>query len=186
MAKVYFNHSASIVESKNIGKKTRIWAFVHILPKAEIGKECNICDHCFVENNVMIGNYVTIKSGVYLWDGIEIEDYVFIGPNVVFTNDERPRSKRNLKKYIETIIKKGVTLGANSTILPGIKIGQYAMVGAGSVVTKDISNNTLWYGNPAKFKAYICDCGNKLNEKLKCKSCGKLYKINKSGIMAKK
>ena len=175
----YFIYPNSIVETKAIGKNTKIWAFVHILENVKIGNNCNICDHCFIENNVTIGNNVTIKSGVYLWDGISIKDDVFIGPNVVFTNDKKPRSKVHLINYPETTIKKGASLGANSTILPGIKIGQYSMIGAGSVVTKDVDDFTLVIGNPASFKSYICKCTKEIkftNKKYTC-TCGKKYKL---------
>jgi acetyltransferase-like isoleucine patch superfamily enzyme len=183
--KKYFIYFNSIVETKSIGINTKIWAFVHILENAKIGNNCNICDHCFIENNVTIGNNVTIKSGVYLWDGISIEDDVFIGPNVVFTNDKRPRSKEYLAKYPETIIKKGASLGANSTILPGITIGRYAMIGAGSVVTKDVDDFTLVTGNPAKFRSYICRCTKEIkftNGKYTC-ACGQKYKLESGKVI---
>lgn len=146
----YFVHSHALCESTQIGKDTRIWAFVHILPKAKIGSDCNICDHVFIENDVVIGNSVTIKCGVQIWDGIELEDNVFIGPNATFTNDPFPRSKQYLNKYPKTLVKAGASIGANATILPGITIGENAMVAAGAVVTKDVPANTLVVGCPAK------------------------------------
>ncbi|EAO7355152.1 N-acetyltransferase [Campylobacter coli] len=115
------------------------------LPNAVIGKNCNICSHCFIENNVKIGNNVTIKCGVQIWDGITIEDNVFIGPNVTFCNDKYPRSKQYPEEFSKTIIKKGASIGANATILPGITIGENAMIGAGAIVTKDIADNTVFY-----------------------------------------
>ena len=121
------------------------------MPNAKIGKDCNICSHCFIENNVQIGDRVTIKNGVYLWDGIRIEDDVFIGPNVTFTNDKFPRSKQYPEKYAQTLVKNGVSIGANATLLPGLVIGENAMIGAGSVVTKSVPANESWVGNPAKF-----------------------------------
>ena len=151
----YYIHPNAICESKNIGKDTRIWAFVHILPNAVIGKNCNICDHVFIENNVKIGNNVTVKCGVQIWDGIEIEDNVFIGPNVTFTNDIFPRSNQHPDKYLETKIEKGASLGANSTILPGIVIGQNSMIGAGSVVTHSVPANAIVVGNPANITSYV-------------------------------
>ena len=144
-------HKLSDVQSLKIGKGTNIWQFCVVLSGAEIGKNCNICAQCFIENDVKVGNNVTIKNGVYLWDGIEIDDDVFIGPNVTFTNDKYPRSKQYPEKFQKTIIKKGVSIGTNSTILGGITIGEKAMIGAGSVVTKDIPAGELWFGNPAKF-----------------------------------
>ena len=146
----YNKHPSAIVETENIGSGTRVWAFVHILPGAQIGTDCNLCDHVFIENDVVVGDRVTIKSGVQLWDGVRIEDDVFIGPNVTFTNDPFPRSKQYLEKYSKTLIQKGASIGANATILPGITVGQNAMVGAGSVVTKDVPAGAYVSGNPAR------------------------------------
>lgn len=151
----HFQHPQAIVESQKIGRETRIWAFAHILPGAEIGEDCNICDHVFVENNVKLGNRVTVKSGVQLWDGVIAEDDVFIGPNVTFTNDLFPRSKHYLKKYEKTLIRQGASIGANATILAGVTIGRNAMVGAGSVVTRDVPPNAIVVGNPASIKGYV-------------------------------
>lgn len=151
----YFTHPNAIVESNKIGQATRIWAFVHILPGAVIGKDCNICDHVFIENDVTLGDRVTVKSGVQLWDGVRIEDDVFIGPNVAFTNDPFPRSKQHPEKYSVTHIQKGASVGANATILPGLTIGQNAMVGAGSVVTKNVPPNSIVVGNPARIVSYV-------------------------------
>lgn len=143
-------HPLSDVQSNNVGKGTRIWQYVVILPRAIIGEDCNICAHTLVENDVIIGDRVTIKSGVFIWDGIRVEDDAFIGPNVTFTNDKFPRSKEYPEEFLETIVEKGASIGANATILPGIKIGAGAMVGAGSVVTKDVKANSVVVGNPAK------------------------------------
>ncbi len=158
----FFKHDLSQVDSIHIGKNTKIWQFAVVLNGVEIGENCNICSHCFIENGVKIGNDVTIKAGVYLWSGIEIEDNVFIGPNVVFTNDIYPRSKQ-FKEPAKTIIKKGVSLGANSTILAGITLGEYAMTGIGSVVTRDLKSHGLYYGNPAKQNGWIDENGEKLS-----------------------
>lgn len=158
-------HKTADVQSNNIGENTYVWQFVIILPNAKIGSNCNINCHVFIENDVVIGNNVTIKPGVQIWDGITIEDDVFIGPNVTFTNDVFPRSKHYPDKFEKTIIEKGASVGANSTILPGITIGTYSLVGAGSVVTKDIPPNTVWYGNPAKQHGFITNDGIKLSEK---------------------
>lgn len=143
-------HLTSDVQSENIGDNTNIWQFCVVLPGAELGSNCNVCAHCFIENNVVIGNNVTIKNGVYLWDGITIEDNVQIGPNVTFTNDKYPRAKQDFELQ-HTLIKKGASIGAGSIILGGVTIGENAMIGAGSVVTKDIPTGELWFGNPAKF-----------------------------------
>lgn len=137
------------VQSKKIGKDTRVWQYVVILEKAVIGDDCNICSHCFIENNVFIGNRVTIKCGVQVWDGITIKDDVFIGPNATFTNDKFPRSKQH-KEVVKTVVEKGASIGANATILCGITIGENAMVGAGAVVTKDVPANVVVVGNPAR------------------------------------
>jgi acetyltransferase-like isoleucine patch superfamily enzyme len=130
---------------------TNVWQYTIVLPNAKIGDNCNICSHCFIENDVIIGDNVTIKCGVQLWDGVRIEDNVFIGPNVTFTNDKFPRSKQYPEKFEKTIIRAGASIGAGATILCGIEIGENAMIGAGSVVTKDIPANELWVGNPARF-----------------------------------
>ena len=147
---VNFIHQMADCQSKNIGENTKIWQFCVILPKAVIGNNCNICAHVFIENDVVIGNNVTIKPGVQIWDGMTIDDYVFIGSNVTFTNDKNPRSQNKEWVLEKTHICKGASIGANATILPGITIGENAMVGAGSVVTKDIPANTIVAGNPAK------------------------------------
>ncbi|QZK89585.1 N-acetyltransferase [Flavobacterium sp. CHNK8] len=133
-----------------IPENTNVWQFTIVLPNAKIGEVCNICSHCFIENDVVVGNNVTVKCGVYLWDGITIEDNVQIGPNVTFTNDKYPRAKQAFELQ-RTIIKTGASIGAASTILGGVTIGENAMVGAGSLVTKSVPANELWYGSPAKF-----------------------------------
>lgn len=148
-------HPLSDCQSKNIGKDTNVWQFCVILPNAQIGENCNICSHCFIENDVKIGNNVTVKCGVQLWDGTEIEDDVFIGPNVTFTNDKYPRSKQYPEEFLKTKICKGASIGANATICPGITISENAMIAAGSVVTQNISNSELWGGVPAKFMRKI-------------------------------
>lgn len=148
-------HPLSDVASSNIGAGTTIWQFSVVLDRAQIGKDCNICAHTFIENDVVLGNRVTVKSGVYLWDGIRVEDDVFIGPCVAFTNDKYPRSKQYPDKFPKIHIGAGASIGANATILPGIEIGQQAMIGAGSVVTKDVPAKAIMAGNPAKIIRYI-------------------------------
>lgn len=143
-------HPTADVQSVKIGKGTTIWQFCVILPGAEVGNDCNICSHCFIENDVRIGNKVTVKCGVQLWDGLRVEDEVFIGPNVTFTNDKVPRSKQHPQTFLQTTIRKGASIGASATILPGIVIGERAMVGAGSVVVKDVPPGVTVVGNPAK------------------------------------
>lgn len=145
-----FIHELSDVQSKTIGEGTRIWQYVVVLANARIGNDCNICSHCFIENDVEIGDRVTVKCGVQVWDGLRLEDDVFVGPNVTFTNDLYPRSQVHHDEFAKTIIKQGASIGANATILPGITIGSGALIGAGSVVTKNVPDNELWVGNPAK------------------------------------
>ena len=151
----FFQHPNALVESQQIGEGTRVWAFAHILPGAQIGADCNICDHTFIENDVLLGDRVTVKCGVQLWDGITLEDDVFIGPNVTFTNDPFPRSKQYPPHFSRTVVRKGASIGANATLLPGITIGRNAMVGAGAVVTKDVPPNAIVVGNPARIKGYV-------------------------------
>jgi len=156
-----FIHPSAIVETRDIGNGTRIWAFAHILPKARIGADCNICDHTFIENDVHVGDRVTVKCGVYLWDGITLEDDVFVGPSVVFTNDLRPRSKMH-KSATRTIIRKFASLGAGTTVLAGVTVGEYSMTGVASVVTRDVPSHALVYGNPARFQRWIDKLGRDL------------------------
>ncbi len=169
-------HPLSDVKSTHIGNGTRVWQYCVVFPEAVIGENCNICAHVLIENDVEIGNGVTVKSGVQLWDGVRIEDNVFIGPNVTFTNDLTPRSKKYPHVFLETIVKEGASIGANATIVGGHSIGEYALVGSGSVVTQDIPPYTLWYGNPACQKGYVTKEGILLDMDKKDK-WGKLYSI---------
>lgn len=171
--KSFYQHETAIVESNKIGDETTIWAFTHIFPNAEIGMNCNINDHTLIENDVIIGDNVTVKSGVHIWDGVRIGNNVFIGPSVVFTNDLNPRSKIYPTAFEKTIIDDYASIGANATIVAGNKIGKYAMIGAGSVITKDVPAYTLWYGNPAQFKGYVCTCGQRLDANNYCNNCDK-------------
>ena len=139
-------HPLSAVQSKNIGKDTNIWQFCVVLPDAKIGENCNICSHCFIENDVIIGDNVTVKNGVSLYDGMRIEDNVFIGPNAAFCNDKYPKSKNKDFKLEPVIIKRGASIGANATVLPGIIIGENAVIGAGAVVTKNVPKNKIVKG----------------------------------------
>jgi UDP-2-acetamido-3-amino-2,3-dideoxy-glucuronate N-acetyltransferase len=173
----WFKHPLSDVQSDQIGIGTRVWQYAVILPGAIVGEKCNINCHTFIENDVVIGNNVTIKSGVFLWDGIRIEDDVFVGPNATFVNNNYPRSQKYPSKHIGAYICKGASIGANATILGGITIGEFALVGIGSVITKNIPNNTLWVGNPARQVGYVCNCGFKLNDDLFCDICYSNYTI---------
>ncbi len=151
----YFQHPNALVETAQVGAGTRIWAFAHVLPGAIIGRDCNICDHVFIENDVRIGDRVTIKCGVQLWDGITLGDDVFVGPNATFTNDPMPRSKHKPAAFARTVVREGATIGANATILPGLTIGRRAMIGAGSVVTHDVPAFAKVTGNPARIIGYL-------------------------------
>lgn len=150
-----FIHHLADVAVCEIGEGTRIWQYVVIFEGAIIGKECNICAHTLIESDVIIGNNVTVKSGVYIWDGTRIADDVFLGPNATLTNDLMPRSKQYPDGFSGITLKKGASIGANATLLPGITIGEYAMVGAGAVVTKDVPDYAVVVGNPAKIIRYI-------------------------------
>jgi acetyltransferase-like isoleucine patch superfamily enzyme/CheY-like chemotaxis protein len=177
--RAYFAHPKALIDERVlIGQGTRVWAFAHVLSGAILGEDCNICDHTFIEGGVRIGHRVTVKCGVFLWDGLTIEDDVFIGPGAMFTNDSRPRSKRHLKTYPQTVLKQGCSLGAGSTTLPGIIIGRWAMVGAGSIVTHDVPDYALVVGSPARWRAWVCRCGEKLfptsGRLLGC-TCGRSY-----------
>lgn len=146
-----FIHPSADVQTTRIGSGTRIWQFVVVLPGAVIGKDCNLNAHCFVENDVTLGDRVTIKSGVQLWNGVHLDDDVFIGPNATFTNDLYPRSKQYPDKFLQTHIGAGASIGANATILCGRNIGARALIGAGSVITRDVPPDEVWAGNPARF-----------------------------------
>ncbi len=179
----YFKHEKAIVGADaEIGEKTRIWAFTNVQDGAVIGSQCNICDGCYVEKGSTIGSRVTIKNNVAIFAGIKIEDEVFVGANITFINDRHPRCPNDGVWSLEdTIIRKGATLGAGSTIMCGLEIGEYAFIGAGSVVTKNVPPYTIWYGNPARQKGYACRCGKMLDEHLKC-VCGKSYRKSGQGL----
>ncbi|WP_029985983.1 acyltransferase [Pedobacter jeongneungensis] len=168
-------HPLSDVLSDKIGENTYVWQFTVILADAVIGNNCNINCNCFIENNVLIGNNVTIKSGVQLWDGVEIRDNVFVGPNVTFTNDLVPRSKIYPASFQKTLLMEFCSIGANSTLVAGIQVGEFAFVGAGSVLTKSIAPYTVWYGNPAIHRGYITESSQLLDLKLVDKITGEQY-----------
>ncbi|MCR8560196.1 N-acetyltransferase [Mucilaginibacter sp. BJC16-A38] len=157
-------HPLADVRTTKIGANTNIWQFAVVLAGAQIGSSCNINCHTFIENDVIIGNHVTVKSGVYLWDGIVAEDHTFIGPNVTFTNDKYPRSQQHLGAFQKTILKTGCSVGAGATILGGVTIGSFAIIGAGTIVTKDVPAFALFYGTPGRVRGWVNEKGAKLAE----------------------
>ena len=176
--KSYFIHESSIIdEGCEIGAGTKIWHFSHILKNTQIGNNVNIGQNVVIGPDVKVGNSVKIQNNVSVYPGVTLEDNVFCGPSCVFTNVINPRSSIPRKSEIlQTLVKEGATIGANSTILCGITIGKHAFIGAGSVVTQDVEANVLVYGNPAEFQGWICDCGCKLDENSQCIECGKTIK----------
>jgi len=173
-----FVHPNALCESEDVGARTRVWAFAHVLPGAVIGADCNICDHAYVEWGVQVGDRVTIKNGVQLFEGVTIEDEVFLGPNCIFTNDFVPRAaiKRHGDELRPTLVRAGATIGANATIVCGVTIGRYAMVAAGAVVTRDVAGFALMAGNPARRLRWVCWCGGRLDGDLRCE-CGRSYRL---------
>ena len=168
----FFVHDLAVCDSRQIGAGTRIWAFSHVLRDAKIGAHCNLGEHVFIENQVTMGNRCTIKNGVAVWDLVTLEDGVFVGPYVVFTNDLRPRAfLRRPEAFLPTCLKRGATIGANATIVCGTTIGEYAFVGAGAVVVRDVSPHTLVVGNPAHVIGRVCYCGATLDKRGFCADC---------------
>ena len=173
-----FVHESAIVESTDIGENTRIWGFSHILAGAKIGSDCNICSHVFAESGSVVGNNVTVKNGVSLWDKVTIEDEVFVGPHAVFTNDLRPRAFKKItrEQFIPTTIKRGASIGAGAVIVCGITVGEYAFIAAGAVVTKDVPAHGLIKGNPGRVEGWVCKCAGTVfssdNSDESCTECG--------------
>lgn len=159
--KDFFVHPAALVETDRIGSGTRVWAFSHVMEDVTIGRNCNIGEHCFLESGVTVGDNCIIKNGVNIWNGMELEDSVFVGPNAVFTNDIRPRSKV-FREIARTRIRCGASIGANATVLCGLEIGRFALVGAGTVVTRSVGDHALVVGNPGRLRGYVCRCGSSL------------------------
>jgi len=150
-----FVHPQALCDSSQVGEGSRVWAFAHVLAGARIGRDCNICDGVFIENDVIVGDRVTVKCGVQLWDGVRLHDDVFVGPNATFANDRFPRSRQRPEQFLETVVEQGASIGANATLLPGITIGTGAMVGAGAVVTRSVPANAIVVGNPARISGYV-------------------------------
>lgn len=159
----HYIHPAALCETDTIGEGTRIWAFAHLLPGSRVGRNCNICDGVFIEGGVVIGDRVTVKCGVQLWDGVTLGDDVFVGPNATFTNDLFPRSRQHPAEYVKTVVENGASIGANATILAGVRIGRGAMIGAGAVVTRSVPPNAIITGNPGRIKGYVTTSANKVD-----------------------
>jgi UDP-2-acetamido-3-amino-2,3-dideoxy-glucuronate N-acetyltransferase len=173
-----FVHPQGLCESDRVGPRTRIWAFAHVLPGAEVGADCKIGDHAFVEGGAKLGNRVTVKNAVLVWDRVTVEDEVFLGPNMVFTNDLAPRVgfKKSRDQLLPTLVRRGATIGANATVLSGTTIGQHAFVAAGAVVVRDVPAHALVAGNPARRIGWMCVCGQRLGTDLAC-ACGRRYRL---------
>jgi acetyltransferase-like isoleucine patch superfamily enzyme len=181
----FFKHERALVhQGAQIGEGTRIWANANVLEGAIIGQHCNICDGCYVEKGALIGNHVTLKNGVAVFNGVTLQDDVFVGAGVAFINDRNPRSHRSDAWVLEkTFVKKGATIGANATVMCGVTIGTYAVIGAGCVVIKNVPDYTIVIGNPARKAGYACRCGRTLDDQLKC-ACGVSYQISNNTIVA--
>jgi acetyltransferase-like isoleucine patch superfamily enzyme len=189
-----FVHPKGLCESDEVGPGTRVWAFAHILKGARVGAGCNVCDHAFIEGGAIIGDRVTVKNAVLIWDGVTVEDEVFLGPNMVFTNDLTPRAavRKGPGELLPTVVRRGATIGANATVVCGLEIGAHAFVAAGAVVTRDVARHALVAGNPAQRIGWVCACGRRLKDStghdapaereryaidtnLVCESCGRHY-----------
>lgn len=176
-----FVHPNGLCESEDVGPRTRIWAFAHVLDGAVIGADCNICDGAFVEGGAQIGDNVTIKNGVLVWDKVTIERDVFVGPGAVFTNDFTPRADfpKAPDEFLATRVRRGATIGANATIVCGATIGERVFIGAGAVVSGDVAAHALMAGVPARRVGWVCDCGLRLDDDLRC-GCGRRFQPNNS------
>ncbi|HEY7438852.1 MAG TPA: acyltransferase [Acidimicrobiia bacterium] len=181
-----FVHPNGLCESDQVGPRTRVWAFAHVLPGAVVGADCNVCDGAFIEGGAIVGNGVTVKNAVLIWDRVTIEDDVFLGPNMVFTNDLVPRAavKRPPEDFLPTLVRRGASIGANATIVCGTTIGSFAFVGAGGVVVRDVPDHALVVGNPARRIGWVCECGERLPDELECGACGNRYRETAQGLTA--
>ncbi len=173
-----FVHPKGLCESDRVGPRTRIWAFAHVLPGAQVGADCNVGDHAFIEGGATLGDRVTVKNAVLVWDRVTVEDEVFLGPNMIFTNDLAPRAgfKKSRDQLLPTLVRCGATIGANATVVCGITIGPHAFVAAGAVVVRDVPAHALVGGNPARRIGWVCVCGQRLGDDLAC-ACGRRYRL---------
>jgi acetyltransferase-like isoleucine patch superfamily enzyme len=174
-----------LCESDDVGEGTRIWAFAHVMEGAVVGRDCNVCDHAFVETGAVVGDRVTIKTAVQICDKVAIADDVFLGPGVAFTNDLVPRAahKHDPESFLSTIVRRGASLGANATVRCGVTIGEAAFVGAGAVVLDDVADRSVVVGNPARHIGWMCDCGTRLDDTLACPTCGRSYARGEDGLV---
>jgi acetyltransferase-like isoleucine patch superfamily enzyme len=177
-------HPTALVETSDVGSGTRVWAFAHIMNGAVVGHDCKIGDHAFIESGARLGDRVTVKNNSLIWHGVSIGSDVFVGPNVVFTNDIRPRAflPSEPETWERTVVESGASIGANATIVAGIRLGAYCLIGAGSVVTDDVQDHALVLGNPARRHAWVCRCGQSLTPDLACSACGNSYRRGDSGL----
>jgi acetyltransferase-like isoleucine patch superfamily enzyme len=175
-----FVHPRGLCESADVGAGTRVWAFAHVLPGAKVGRGCNVCDGAYVEGGAVLGDNVTVKNHTLVFDGVTCEDDVFLGPNVVFTNDLRPRAavKRGREEFLPTLVRRGASLGAGAVVVCGITIGENAFAAAGSVLTRDVPAHAFVAGNPAQRKGWVCACGQRLPADLRCHACGTAYRLD--------
>jgi UDP-2-acetamido-3-amino-2,3-dideoxy-glucuronate N-acetyltransferase len=173
-----FVHPKGLCESDQVGPRTRVWAFAHVLAGAEVGADCNLCDHVFIEGGAKLGDRVTVKNAVLVWDRVTVEDEVFLGPNMVFTNVIAPRVgfRRSAEELVPTLVRRGATIGANATVVCGVTIGSYALIAAGAVVVRDVAAHALMAGNPSRRIGWVCVCGNRLGADLAC-ACGRNYRL---------
>jgi acetyltransferase-like isoleucine patch superfamily enzyme len=178
-----FVHPLALCESDDVGPRTRVWAFAQVMAGARVGADCNVAGHAFVEAGAVVGDRVTIKNSVLLWDKVTIEDDVFLGPNAVFTNDMAPRvsNRTDPEDFVPTHVRRGASIGANATIVCGVEIGEHAMVGAGTVVARDVGAHALVVGNPARRIGWVCSCGGRLDDELRCPACGRAYRHGEAG-----
>lgn len=177
-------HELGLCESDAVGARTRVWAFAHVMAGAVVGADCNVCGHAFVESGAVVGDRVTVKNGVLIWDGVSVGNDAFLGPGVVFTNDRNPRASVHKERFVPTVVRDGASIGANATIVCGVTIGEAAFVAAGSVVVADVPPRLMVAGNPARPIGFMCDCGERLPDDLRCVSCGRRFSPRDDGGLA--